>query len=144
MSIKQGLTSEEAEKRLKADGKNILSAKKKPSFFKKLLLSLCDRMTLILLIAAVISFIAAVIGGESKADTVIILAIVVINGALGVIQESKAEKALEALSKMTSPHATVIRDGKEKEILSEDIVKGDILILKKGGFIPADGYLIES
>ncbi|MBO7215922.1 MAG: hypothetical protein J6V84_02870, partial [Clostridia bacterium] len=86
VSIKQGLTSEEAEKRSKADGKNILSAKQKPSFFKKLLLSLCDRMTLILLIAAVISFIAAVIGGESKADTVIILAIVVINGALGVIQ----------------------------------------------------------
>ena len=101
-------------------------------------------MTLILLIAAVISFAAAVIGGESKADTVIILAIVAINGVIGVVQESKAEKALEALSKMTSPHATVIRDGKETEILSEDIVKGDILILKKGSFIPADGYIIEA
>lgn len=143
-SVKSGLDSVEAEKRLKTDGKNTLSAKKKPSFFKKLLLSLCDRMTLILLIAAVISFIAAVIGGESKADTVIILAIVLINGILGVIQESKAEKALEALSRMTSPHATVIRDGKEREIPSEDIVKGDILVLKKGGFIPADGYVTEA
>ncbi len=144
VSLKEGLTSEEAEKRLKSEGKNTLSQKKKPSFLKKLLLSLGDRMTVILLIAAVISFIAAVIGGESKADTFIILAIVVLNGILGVVQESKAEKALEALSKMTSPHAAVIRDGKEKEIPSEDIVKGDIIILKKGGFIPADGYLIEA
>ncbi len=142
-SIKSGLDSAEAEKRLKTDGKNILSQNKKPSFFKKLLLSLCDRMTVILLIAAVISFITAVISGESKADTVIILAIVVLNGVLGVIQESKAEKALEALSKMTSPHSTVIRDGKETEISSEDIVKGDILVLKKGCLIPADGYIFE-
>ncbi|MBO5980990.1 MAG: ATPase, partial [Clostridia bacterium] len=78
VSLKDGLTSEEAEKRLKSEGKNTLSQKKKPSFFKKLLLSLGDRMTVILLIAAVISFIAAVIGGESKADTFIILAIVVL------------------------------------------------------------------
>ncbi len=144
VSLKTGLSSEEAEERLKNEGKNALTQKKKPSFFKKLLLSLGDRMTVILLIAAVISFIAAVIGGESKADTFIILAIVILNGVLGVIQESKAEKALEALSKMTSPHATVIRDGKEKEILSEEIVKGDIIILKKGFFIPADGYLFEA
>lgn len=142
-SIKSGLDSAEAEKRLKTDGKNILSQNKKPSFFKKLLLSLCDRMTVILLIAAVISFITAVISGESKADTVIILAIVLLNGILGAVQENKAEKALEALSKMTSPRATVIRDRKEREIPSEDIVKGDILILKKGCLIPADGYIFE-
>lgn len=143
VSLNRGLSSDEAETRLKKDGKNLLKAKKKASFLKKLLLSLCDRMTVILLIAAVISFAAAVISGESKADTVIILAIVVLNGVLGVIQENKAEKALEALSKMTSPHSTVIRDGIETEIPSENIVKGDILILQKGCLIPADGYIFE-
>ena len=115
----------------------------KSSFLKKLLLSLCDRMTLILLIAAVISFIAAVIGGESKADTVIILAIVVINGALGVIQESKAEAAIEALQTMTAATCKVIRDGKQITLHSDELVPGDVVLLEAGDAVPADGRIIE-
>lgn len=140
----KGLTSEEAEKRLERDGKNTLHGGKKVSFFKKLLLSLCDRMTVILLLAAAVSFVTSLIGGESTADTFIILAIVVLNGFIGVIQESKAEKALEALKRMTSPHATVLRDGKEADVPTESIVKGDIIILKKGCYVAADGYLLEA
>lgn len=140
----KGLSTEEAEKRLEKYGRNTLSGGKKPSFFKKFFVSLCDRMTVILLLAAAISFITSLIGGESTADTFIILAIVVLNSFIGVIQESKAEKALDALKKMTSPHAAVIRDGKETEVPTENIVTGDILILKKGCYVAADGYLFET
>lgn len=140
----RGLSAEEAEKRLEKDGKNTLTAGKRASFLKKFFISLCDRMTVILLLAAVVSFITSLIGGESTADTFIILAIVVLNSVIGVIQESKAEKALDALKKMTSPHATVIRDGKEVDIATEDIVKGDIIVLKKGCYVAADGYLFEA
>ncbi len=101
-------------------------------------------MTVILLIAAVISFVTAYISGESTADTYIILAIVVLNSIIGVVQESRAEKALHALEKMTSPHACVLRDGIKAEIPKEDIVPGDIIIINKGDFVAADAYLIES
>lgn len=143
-SLKNGLTQREAEERLKKDGKNVLSRKKKDGLIKKFFLSLSDRMTVILLLAAAVSMITSVISGESTADTFIILAIVVLNSVIGVIQESKAEKALEALKKMTSPHSKVIRDGRETEIPTEDIVKGDILVLKKGFLVGADGYLIQA
>lgn len=140
----KGLTCEEAENRLKTQGKNIIYGTKKKGFLAKFFISLSDRMTLILLIAAAISFFTASINGESKADTFIILAIVVLNGVIGVIQESKAEKALEALKKLSSPLATVIREGKENHIPTEEIVKGDILVLTKGCRISADAYLLEA
>ena len=143
-SLKQGLSQAQAEERLKKDGKNTLESKKKDTFIKKFFLSLCDRMTIILLLAAAVSFVTSVIGGESAVDTIIILAIVVLNSIIGVIQENKAEKAINALKKMSAPHATVLRDGKQKEIPTEELVKGDILILKKGFLVGADGYLFEA
>ncbi len=143
-SFKQGLSQNEAEKRLEKDGKNTLEIRKKDSIIKKFFLSLCDRMTIILLLAAAVSFVTSLIGGESTIDTFIILAIVVLNSVIGVIQESKAEKALDALKRMTSPHATVLRDGKQMDIPTEELVKGDVIILKKGFLVGADGYLFEA
>lgn len=139
-----GLTSKEAVKRLEKNGKNLLSQKKKRSVIVRFFAAMTDKMTLILLIAAAISFIASYINDESNADPVIILIIVVFNAIIGVIQENKAEKALEALSSLSSPEAVCVRDNKIVRIKSEDIVVGDIVLLEKGSFVPADIRLIES
>lgn len=140
-SAEKGLTEKEAKLRLSKHGKNLLSEEKKPSFLKRFFVSLWEPMTIILLISAAISLVISIIGKEPSADTFIILAIVILNGIIGVIQEQKAEKALDALKKMTSPHATVIRDGKETVIDAECLVVGDVLILKKGKYVCGDGYL---
>ena len=140
----QGLSVAEAEKRLSENGKNEISSKKKKSFFQRFLLSLCDRMTAVLIIAAAISFVTSYISREGFADPIIILIIVIANGLIATVQESRAERALEALKRMTSPETTVLRDGKTKRIASSDLVVGDVFLLEKGDIVPCDARLIDT
>ena len=136
---KNGLSSNEALRRLEKYGKNKLETKKKKTLFKQFLSQLKDVMIYILIIAAIIS---AFLGEIS--DALIILLVIVINAVIGVVQESKAEKALDALKELSTPKALVKRDGSLKEILSEDIVPGDIVIIDAGRYIPGDLRLIDT
>ena len=139
-----GLSSAEAEKRLAENGKNRLAEGKKDSLIKRFFAQLADPMIIILLVAAAISGVLAVVENESFADVIIILAVVLINAILGVYQESKAEKAIEALQEMSAATSRVIRDGKVVIVKSEDLVVGDIVLLEAGDAVPADGRLIEN
>ncbi len=144
----QGLSSQEAAKRLEANGKNALKAAKQKSLVKKFFEQLAEPMTIILLVAAAISAGVEIYEGlqhgfEFPADVVIILAVVIINAVLGVFQESKAEKAIEALQEMSKAQSKVIRDGKQFIIPSEDLVVGDIIVLEAGDAVPADARIIE-
>ena len=134
-----GLTSEEAEARLKKYGQNKLKGKPKKSLISLFFAQLKDMLIYVLLSAAVIT----VVIGE-YVDAIIILLVVILNAVIGVVQEYKAEKAIEALQKMTTPKSLVRRDGEIKEISSEQIVPGDIVVIDAGRFIPADLRLIES
>ncbi|MDM0866702.1 calcium-transporting P-type ATPase, PMR1-type [Clostridium perfringens] len=136
---KNGLSSTEALRRLEKYGKNKLETKKKKTLFKQFLSQLKDVMIYILIIAAIIS---AFLGEIS--DALIILLVIIINAVIGVIQESKAEKALDALKELSTPKALVKRDGSLKEILSEDIVPGDVVIIDAGRYIPGDLRLIDT
>ncbi|MDO5027999.1 MAG: cation-translocating P-type ATPase [Bacillota bacterium] len=136
---KSGLSSQEAQSRLEKYGKNELDQGKKKSLFAKFIDQFKDPMILILIAASIISAFV----GEIE-DTFIILAIVVINSVLSVYQEGKAEAAIEALQKMSAPHAKVIRDGKITEIESTKVVPGDIVILETGSIVPADIRIISS
>ena len=136
---KNGLSSTEALRRLEKYGKNKLETKKKKTLFKQFLSQLKDVMIYILIIAAIIS---AFLGEIS--DALIILLVIIINAVIGVIQESKAEKALDALKELSTPKALVKRDGSLKKILSEDIVPGDIVIIDAGRYIPGDLRLIDT
>ena len=140
----QGLSSDEASRRLQEYGPNQLKAKPKRSLFKRFLDQFKDVMIVILIIAAIISFVVAVYEGEGFFEPVLILFIVVLNAIMGVVQESKAEQALEALQKLSAPHARVIRDGKEAIIDASQLVPGDIIKLEAGDYIPADARIIES
>ncbi len=139
-----GLTSAEAENRLASFGKNKLKAAKKDSIFVQFLKQLSDPMIIILLCAAAVSGVIAVLEGESFADVIIILAVVLINAVLGVYQESKAEHAIEALQQMSAATSKVLRNGETVVIKSEDIVPGDIVFLEAGDAVPADGRIIDS
>ena len=147
-----GLSSVKAAERLSADGKNKLDEKPKDPWWKIFFDQIKDPMTLILAIAAIISLVLGIIEmvQEGKflldgiADVIIIFAVVVLNATIGTIQAMKAEKALEALKKMSAPTATVRRDGKIIEIPAEDVVLGDIVILEEGRTVPADLRLIKS
>ena len=143
---KAGLTSEVVKERRLKFGENKLKEKKKKSLFSKFLEQFKDVMIIILLIAAVISFVIACVEGEPGEffEPALILLIVVLNAVMGVAQESKAEKALDALKNMSAPHARVIRDGKETVINAEELVVGDIIMLEAGDFVPADARLIKS
>lgn len=143
-SQKSGLSSEEASLRLEKNGKNKLQAAKKDSLIKRFLMQLVDPMILVLLAAALVSAVLAVCEGESFTDVIIILFVVIVNAVLGVYQESKAEKAIEALQAMSAATSKVMRDGKIKVIPSEEIVPGDVVLLEAGDAIPADGRLIEN
>lgn len=126
-------------------GKNRLEEKKSKSLFSKFIAQFSDFMIIILLIAAVVSFITDIIkDSHDFIDPIIILFIVVMNAIIGVVQENKAEKAIEALKKLSSPKTKVIRGGKEISVSSEEIVPGDILILNSGDLVPADSRIIES
>ena len=136
----KGLSLNQIEQSREKYGKNELESKKKQSLFIRFLLEFKDILIIILLIAAVISLI---IDPKEWIESVIIFVVVIINAILGIIQESKAEKSLEALKKMSSPLSKVIRDGKTIQIDSKDIVVGDIILVEAGDFIPADARLIE-
>ena len=143
-SCKDGLRSEEAQRRLEVNGKNKLDEPEKDSLIKRFFQQMTDPMIIILLAAALISGVLAVVEGESMADVVIILAVVIINAVLGVYQESKAEKAIEALQEMSAAMSKVLRDGKVVSVRSEDLVVGDVILLEAGDAVPADGRLIEN
>ncbi len=141
-----GLSASEAAARLEKNGKNKLAEGKKTSLIKRFLSQLADPMIIILIVAAVISAVTATIGGEGEgyADVVIIMVVVIINAVLGVYQESKAEKAIEALQEIAAATSKVIRDGKITDIRTEDIVLGDIVVLEAGDSVPADCRIIEN
>lgn len=141
-----GLTESEACARREKFGENKLKEKKKKSLALKFLDQLKDVMIIILLIAALISFVIAIAEGnpEDFFEPALILFIVILNAIIGVAQENKAEKALEALKNMSAPHARVIRDGKEQIIDAKNLVVGDIILLEAGDFVPADARLIRS
>ncbi len=138
-----GLSSAEANSRISKNGKNILKQRKKQPFLKKLFLSLCDTMTVILFVASAVSFTVSKLQGESTIDSFIILGVVFINAVVSIIQESKAERSLEALKKLTSPEALVMRDGKKQSIDAELLVTGDIIYIQKGDLVPADCRIIS-
>lgn len=142
-SRKNGLKSSEADERLKKFGKNKLIEQKKRSTILRFLDQIKDPMILVLLAAALLSFATAIYQKESPADVFIILFVVILNSVLGVIQENKAEEAIDALKKMTAATSKVKRDGKIISIKSEDLVRGDIIILEAGDAVPADGRIIE-
>ena len=141
-----GLMSNEASKRLEKYGKNKLAEGKKDSLIKRFLMQLADPMIIILIVAAVISAVTATVGGEGEgyADVIIIMFVVVVNAVLGVYQESKAEKAIEALQEIAAATSKVIRDGKLITVKSEDVVIGDIVVLEAGDSVPADCRIIEN
>lgn len=139
-----GLTASEAQERLLKNGPNKLQEQKKDTLIVRFLKQLADPMIIILLVAAAISGITAFYEKESFADSFIILFVVIINAILGVYQESKAEKAIEALQEMAAATSKVIRDGVIQVIHSQDIVVGDIVVLEAGDAVPADGRIIES
>lgn len=144
VSKSNGLNSTDVSRNRDKFGKNILTAKKKNGIIKKFLSQFSDCMIIILLIAALISFITSIIENKNDyIDPIIILFIVIMNAIIGVVQENKAEKAIEALKKLTSPKATVLRNGKETTIPSEDLVPGDIIILHTGDLVPADCRILE-
>lgn len=143
---KQGLTSQMAAERLAQKGRNELAETDgKKSLFWRFLAQFDDFMILLLLGAAVVSVVISRLSGENDVlDAVMILGIVVLNAALGLFQESKAEKALEALKKMAAPHARVVRDGIVREIPAAEVVPGDLLLLETGDAVCADGRVVES
>ncbi|MBQ7387250.1 MAG: cation-translocating P-type ATPase [Clostridia bacterium] len=143
-SDREGLSSGEAAKRLEQNGKNKLAAAKGKSIIRRFLEQLADPMIIILLVAALISGVLAVVENESFADVIIILAVVIVNAVLGVYQESKAEKAIEALQEMSAATSKVMRDGKVQVIHSEDLVVGDVILIEAGDAVPADARILEN
>mgnify|MGYP002580790300 FL=1 len=143
-SSEAGLTAQEAAERLRQNGPNKLAEGKKASLIARFFAQLKDPMTLILIAAAAISGTLAAIEGHGFADVIIILAVVIINAILGVYQESKAEKAIEALQQMAAATSKVIRGGQQMTVRSEELVVGDIIVLEAGDAVPADGRLIEN
>lgn len=138
-----GLGGKEAESRLEEYGKNRLAEGKKVSVLERFLKQLADPMIIILIAAALVSGVTAVYAGESFADVIIILLVVVINAVLGVVQENKAEKAIAALQEIAAATSKVIRDGSQSTIRSEELVPGDIIVLEAGDAVPADARIIE-
>ncbi len=139
-----GITSAEAERRLEENGRNKLVEGKKKSIIRRFFEQLLDPMIIILIAAALISGVMAIVEKEFPTDVIIILAVVLINAVLGVLQESKAEKAIEALQKMSAATSKVIRGGKLLAVPSEELVVGDIVVLEAGDAVPADGRILES
>mgnify|MGYP000943014999 CR=1 FL=1 len=144
--IAKGLNSDQVQERLKEYGENKLQEGKKKSILQRFLDQFKDVLIIILLIAAAISFFVALIEGNPSDffEPFLILLIVILNAMLGVFQENKAEKALDALKSLSAPHARTIRDGNEQIINASDLVPGDLILLEAGDFVPADARLIKS
>lgn len=145
VSLDHGLSQKEVKQRQETYGKNVLEAKKGKNIIIKFFSQFADFMIIILILAAIISFVVSYLNGEPNfVDPIIILCIITVNATLGVMQEARAEKALEALKKMSAPTAHVLRDGKAVIIDSAELVPGDIIMLETGCFVPADAKLITS
>ncbi len=139
-----GLSEGEAAARLEKNGKNKLIEGKKKTLFQRLIAQIADPMVLVLIGAAIVSLITALVEKEAPTDVFIILSVVILNTVLGVVQESKAEKAIDALKEMAAATSKVIRGGKHLNVKSEDLVVGDIVLLEAGDAVPADGRILES
>ena len=137
--INNGISQDEANGRLEKYGPNELKEEARQSFLSKLLAQFKDVLVLILIAAAIVS---AFVG--EPVDAIVIIAIVIVNAILGLYQEGKAEKSLEALKKMSAPNAKIIRDGNQTVVPSNSVVPGDIVILETGDIIPADLRLVEA
>lgn len=145
VSPQKGLNSNEVHLRSEKYGKNVLEEKKRKSIIRKFFEQFSDFMVIVLLIAAGISFITSYLDGNNDIlDPLIILAIVVVNAVTGVVQESRAEKAINALKKLSAPNTKVLRSGKQFDIPSADVVPGDIIFLSAGDLVPADARLLET
>ena len=142
---KYGINDEEVLKRIERYGPNILKDKKRESFFIRFLKQFNDFMIIILIIASVISAVVSYVDGSNDYfDSIIIIAIVIFNALMGLIQEAKAEKSIEALKKMSAPMAKVRRNGSIVNIDNDEVVPGDIVILESGNFVPADCRIIKA
>ncbi len=142
--MENGLSSEEARKRLERDGFNEFTRKKHTSLAVKFLNQFKSFMILVLIAAAAVSGIVGVMNGEGFTDVIIILAITVVNAIIGVFQETKAEKSLDALEQMSAPHCKVVRDGDVHVIATRELVKGDLVVIGTGDTVPADIRLTET
>ena len=141
----EGLTTAQAEERREKYGPNKLKEAPKPTLIQRFLAQLKDPMLIILMIAAAVSALTGMLSGENEwAEVIIIIAVVLLNAILGVIQESKAEAAIEALQTMTAATCKVMRDGKLTVLHSDELVPGDIVVLEAGDAVPADGRIIEN
>lgn len=143
-TTEQGLSSAEAAARLEKYGPNKLKDAEKPTMVQRFLAQLKDPMLVILMVAAAVSAVTNYLAGESFAEVFIILIVVLLNAVLGVLQESKAEAAIEALQTMTAATCKVLRDGKQQIVHSDELVPGDVVVLEAGDSVPADGRLLES
>ena len=143
-SQRGGLTSQEVAARLEKHGPNRLQEAKKITNLQRFMQQLKDPMLLILMAAAAVSAVTSILSGEKLTEVIIILAVVLLNAVLGVVQESKAEAAIEALQTMTAATSKVLRDGKITVLHSADLVPGDVVLLEAGDAVPADGRLLES
>ncbi len=143
-SITNGLAADEVAKRLAQHGHNEFEKKKKKGLFVKFLAQFKSFMIIVLLVAAAISGVVGYLNGEGFMDSIIILAIVILNAVIGVTQEAKAEQSLEALEKMSAPHCKVLRGGHVHIIASRELVPGDVVFLDTGDLIPADLRLVET
>lgn len=143
-TTEQGLSSTEAAARLEKYGPNKLKDAEKPTMVQRFLAQLKDPMLVILMVAAAVSAVTNYLAGESFAEVFIILIVVLLNAVLGVLQESKAEAAIEALQTMTAATCKVLRDGKQQTVHSDELVPGDVVVLEAGDSVPADGRLLES
>ena len=142
-SREQGLSAEVAQQRLETGGKNKLEEGKRKGLLRRFFGQMTDPMTIVLLVAAALSAFISIVNHETPSDVIIILSVVVLNAVLGVVQESKAEKAIDALKEMTAATSKVLRDGQLLHIKSEDLVVGDVIVLEAGDAVPADARLIE-
>lgn len=141
---RQGLSAQEAEKRLREHGENRLKEAEKLTLFQRFVQQLKDPMLLILLAAAAVSAVTNILSHESFTEVIIILLVVLLNAILGVVQESKAEAAIEALQTMTAATCKVLRDGQQVTMESRLLVPGDVVLLEAGDAVPADGRVLES
>ena len=143
-NIKEGLTEEQVKANYEKYGMNELKQKKKKSLFVKFLEQFKDFMIIVLIIAAIVSGAVGIAEGEGITDTIIILIVVVLNAIIGVVQESKAEKSLEALQKLSAHASKVVRNGKVTVVQSRELVPGDVVVLDTGDYVPADLRIVES
>lgn len=144
-NVERGLNEEEVSRRIEKYGKNRLKEKKKESMFVRFIKQFNDFMIIILIIASIVSAVIAYVEGSGDyIDSIIIIAIVIFNAIMGLVQETKAEKSLEALKKLSAPISKVRRSGKVVEVDSSKVVPGDIVILEAGNYVPADCRIIKS